>query len=127
MISVETTGNFNNTMNWLDKISEKKDIYSIIDSHAKKGVAALKTATPVDTGLTASSWDYEIFNDNDETYRLVFTNSNVSDGIPVVILIRYGHVTKNGGYISGNDFLSPIVNDIFNDTAKSIWKEVTGK
>lgn len=126
MISIKVSGNFDNTLDWLDKLSKKKDIYSIIDKHAKNGVAALSSATPVNTGVTASSWGYDIIQ-KDDNYQLVFKNSNVSDGIPVVILIRYGHATKNGGYISGNDFLSPVVNDIFNDMAESIWKEVTDK
>ncbi len=88
------------------------------------GVDALSAATPVDTGLTASSWGYEIHSSG-ATSSIVWTNSNVNDGIPIAILIQYGHGTRSGAYVQGRDFINPAMRSVFDNIANAVWKEVT--
>jgi hypothetical protein len=95
-----------------------------IEHYAKKGVVALIEATPKESGETADAWDYEIQIDDKRT-RIAFTNSNIAaNGTPVVVLIQYGHATRNGGWVEGFDFVNPAVKPIFDEMAEDIWKEV---
>lgn len=87
------------------------------------GVNALAAATPVKTGNTASSWDYKIVEENGKI-KIVWTNSNVVKGQQIAILLQYGHVTGNGGYVVGRDYINPALQPIFDDIAKQAWKEV---
>jgi hypothetical protein len=87
------------------------------------GVNALAAATPVKTGITASSWGYKIVTEEGST-RIVWTNSNVVKGQQVAILLQYGHGTRNGGYVVGRDYINPALQPIFDDIAKNAWKEV---
>lgn len=41
------------------------------------------------------------------------------------MLIQYGHGTKNGGYVSGVDFINPAIKSVMDKMADSIWREVT--
>lgn len=128
MISVKSYGNFEKTLKRLKDLSEiNKTIYNIADKHARIAIESLKSNTPVATGKTAESWRYEIQMDNNNNLKLAFFNDNIVDNIPVVILIAYGHATKNGGYVQGNDFITPIMNDIFNNMAENIWKEIRNR
>ena len=43
--------------------------------------AALASATPVDSGLTADSWRYEITNKQGSA-KITFYNSNIQNGVP---------------------------------------------
>ena len=128
MISVKSYGNFEKTLKRLKDLSEiNKMIYNIADKHARIAIESLKSNTPVATGKTAESWRYEIQMDNNNNLKLAFFNDNIVDNIPVVILIAYGHATKNGGYVQGNDFITPIMNDIFNNMTENIWKEIRNR
>lgn len=128
MISVKSYGNFDKTLKRLQNLSEiNKSIYDIANKHAQIALELLRNNTPVDTGKTADSWRYEIRLDNSGNLNLYFLNDNIVDNIPVVILIAYGHATKNGGYVQGNDFITPIMNDIFNNMAENIWKEIRNR
>lgn len=97
-----------------------------LDYFGRLGVTALAMETPIDTAETAASWDYEI-EENDGNITLTWTNSSSAGGIPVVILIVYGHGTRNGGYVQPYDFVNPVVREIFQDIADTVWKEVTRK
>lgn len=95
----------------------------ILESYGRQGVSALALTTPKDTGLTAHSWSYEIETTRNG-YSLTWTNSNIVSGVPVVILIQYGHGTSNGAYVEGRDFINPVIKPIFDKMAENLWKEV---
>lgn len=94
-----------------------------LDEYGKMGVEALARATPVDTGKTSASWNYEIHSSKG-VHTLTFTNSNLSNYIPVVILIQYGHATKNGGFVQGRDFINPAIEPVFKKMSDDLWGEV---
>lgn len=123
MITIKSKGSFKNTEGFINKIL-KRDLYSRLNAYGREGVEALSSATPLNSGLTASSWYYEIIkSSNFVTIR--WLNSNIVDGIPVVILLQYGHGTGTGGYVQGYDFINPAIKPIFDKIANSVWKEVT--
>lgn len=122
MIVIKQRGNFNKTEKFLKKVS-KKSFLHILEKYAKDGVVALSSATPVDSGKTSESWDYEIHTDK-KGYSITWTNSNVVDGVPIAIILQYGHGTKNGGYVQGRDYINPALRPIFDKIANDAWKEV---
>jgi len=101
---------------------------SILERYGEKGVQILSDATPKDTGVTAASWSYKVTKTS-KGYTLSWSNSSrTGEGkgsIPVVVLIVYGHATKNGGYVAPNDFISPVTKDLFDKLANDLWLEVT--
>lgn len=122
-ISVESPGSFRKTDSFLAKIL-KLDISSQLHKYGREGVAALSNATPVDSGLAAASWGYEVTRTRGSA-SITWTNSNIEGGAPVVIYIQYGHGTRNGGYVQGRDFINPALRPIFDRMAENLWKEVT--
>jgi hypothetical protein len=123
MITFKQTGNFNLTEKFLIK-SRSNLVRTVLERYAKEGVSALSAATPRDTGETAAKWDYEI-KITRTGYSLTWTNSSVSNGAPVVILIQYGHGTRNGGYVEGRDFINPAIKPILDRLTENLWKEVS--
>ena len=123
MITFRHRGNFEDTEKFLEKIKRKKQ-YAMLEQYAQKGVDALAAATPKDTGLTAASWSYEIIRGKDSV-QIIWKNSNNSDGIPIVVLLQYGHGTRQGGYVKGQDFINPAIQPIFDQILANVWKEVT--
>lgn len=115
-------GDFSKTKSFLKNLSKKQKQLSL-DDWGREGVAALSSATPVDTGKTASSWSYSIEQRNDGV-SLVWNNSNVNDGVNIALIIQYGHVTRNGVYVQGRDYINPALVPIFDKLAESAWKEV---
>lgn len=124
MIKFIHKGSFKNTEAFL-KRNEQLKIEDILTKYGEEGVNALSEATPKDTGETASSWSYEIVKDS-KGYRIYWRNSHVNEGIPIAILIQYGHGTGTGGYVQGRDFINPAMQVIFDNLADSAWREVTG-
>lgn len=122
MIRVTSSGGFNNTERFL-KSAQKMDIGSVLERYAQKGVSALKNATPMETGQAASSWNYKVTKIR-SGWSIVWTNSDLVDGIPLVILLQYGHGTGNGGYVEGRDFINPALRPIFDQIANEAWKAV---
>lgn len=122
MISVGQSGSFKNLEKFLDKMS-KRDIYSVLNSLGARGVSALSAATPVDSGVTASSWDYIIEKKNGRV-SITWTNSHVNDGVPIAIILQYGHGTGTGGYVQGRDYINPAIQPVFDEIAEEVWKEV---
>ena len=125
MIKIVSKGNFNKTEEMLKKSGNLAKNISL-DSYGAKGVEALRNATPKDTGLTANSWSYKIEKSNDNI-TISFENSNINNGVPIAIILQYGHGTRNGGWVEGYDYINPAIRPIFDELAKAAWKEVTGK
>lgn len=122
MVVITHRGNFNKTEKFLqgaDKINYRK----ILEGYAQEGVRALASATPVDSGLTANSWDYKI-NTSKGSFSISWTNSNVNDGVPIAIILQYGHGTGTGGFVQGIDYINPAIQPIFQKIADSVWLEV---
>lgn len=122
MIVIKQSGNFNNTERFL-KGAKKLHIEKILDRFGKEGVRALASATPVDSGLTANSWGYDV-SVSRGSYSISWTNSNVVDGVPIAIILQYGHGTGTGGYVQGRDYINPTIKPIFDMIANAIWQEV---
>lgn len=124
MISFSHKGDFSKTVNFLNKVSNGNYISGRLEKYAQKGVNALRMATPVDTGLTAASWGYKIEQDSDSV-RIVWTNTNRENGVLIAIILQYGHATGTGGYVQGRNYIEPAIEPIFDEIANSVWKEVT--
>ena len=123
MISFRHKGDLSKSTSFLEK---SKGIIKLsnLDKFGREGVAALASATPVDSGKTANSWDYEIQNRNGSA-TITFYNSNIQNGVPIAILLQYGHGTRNGGWVQGRNYINPAIQPIFDKIANSAWKEVT--
>lgn len=123
MLTLRQKGDFSKLTKYLFNVQNairKCDL----DKYGKQGVAALESATPKDTGLTASSWHYEIERVNGRV-SITFYNSNVQNGIPIAIILQYGHATRNGGWVQGRDYINPALRPIFDKIAEKAWEEVT--
>lgn len=123
MISFRQRGDFSKITRYLQRVKEEV-ILEILNRHGREGVAALASATPVDTGLTANSWYYQVERNNGK-YSLAFYNSNIQNGVPIAVILQYGHGTRNGGWVPGRDYINPALRPIFDKVANDVWKEVT--
>ena len=123
MIVFKHKGDFSKTTRYFEQM-KKGTITRVLNHFGRKGVEALSAATPVDTGLTATSWYYEIVHTKTGV-SLNFGNSNVQSGVPIAIILQYGHGTRNGGWVQGRDYINPAIQPIFDDLAKKAWEEVT--
>ena len=122
MIRCKLEGNFKKLDNYFEKLLEGVNV-GILNKYGREGVAALKAATPVDTGVTAASWYYEIVRDNG-SISLVFKNSNVVNHVNIAIILQYGHGTRNGGYVEGRDYINPVMASVFSQLADEMWSAV---
>ena len=122
-ISFDASGDFKNTERFLGKVT-KVNLLPALRSLAMAGVRALASATPVDSGLAADSWGYEITRSRTST-SITWTNSDVESGFPVAIMLQYGHGTRNGGYVKGRDYINPAMQPVFDKIAEEAWKVVT--
>lgn len=116
-------GDFSKTEQFLNKLM-KRDYLNVLDKYGQQGVEALRAATPRRTGVTANSWSYEITQSGDKT-TISWTNSNRVNGVPIAIILQYGHGTRNGGFVQGRDYINPALRPIFEAIANDAWKEVT--
>lgn len=123
MFFIKQRGNFNKTEKFLKK-SLGRDYISVLDKYGQQGVSTLSASTPVRTGVTASSWRYEIIQ-NKDNISIVWSNSNVQRGVNIALILQYGHGTRNGGYVIGTDYINPALKPIFDKMADAAWKEVT--
>ena len=123
MIKFRQKGDFSKLTHYLEKVKEIVKLGDL-DKYGREGVAALASSTPVDTGLTASSWRYEIQHGNDSV-SITFYNDNIQNGVPIAIILQYGHGTRNGGYVQGRDYINPAIKPIFDKITEDAWKEVT--
>ena len=123
MITFRQKGDFSKLTNYLERLKEAANI-GVLDKYGKAGVAALASATPTDTGETASSWYYEIERQNGSV-SIIFKNSHVNKGVNVAIILQYGHGTGTGGWVEGRDYINPAIQPIFDKIAEDAWREVT--
>lgn len=122
MINIKQKGDFKNLSSFLEKTKEKLNL-GLLDKYGREGVSALQAATPKDTGKTSESWYYKIERKNGSV-SLTFHNSNQNKGVPIAIILQYGHATRNGGYVEGVDYINPALRPIFDKIAEEAWKEV---
>lgn len=123
MISFKQKGDFSNLTRFLEKAKNSIRIGDL-DRYGREGVAALASATPMDSGVTASSWYYKIENMNGSA-TISFHNSNIQNGVPIAIILQYGHGTRNGGWVQGRDYINPAIQPIFDKIVNQAWREVT--
>jgi len=123
MISFTMSRSGGRAEDFLHKL-QRGDIYRGIEALAQSGVAALETATPIDSGLAAGSWSYTIQRGRG-TVRIEWTNSDVENGFPVAIMLQYGYGTGTGGYVQGRDYINPAIKPVFDHIADQVWKAVT--
>ena len=123
LVVMKQSGSLKNFEGFLYK-NRKKRIYQLLNEYGKQGVELLRDATPVDTGKTATGWDYEI-EVNSQGISLYWVNNNVNEGVPIAILIQYGHATRSGSYVQGVDYINPALSPLFESMATKLWKEVS--
>ena len=123
MISFRHQGDFSKLSRYLERVKEAAKV-GILDKYGREGVAALSSATPVESGTTASSWNYEITHENGSSV-ISFTNSNINKGVPIAIILQYGHGTGTGGWVQGRDYINPAIQPLFDKIANEAWREVT--
>lgn len=123
MISFRQKGDFSKLTRYLERAKNVVRMGNL-DKYGRQGVAALASATPVDTGATANSWYYEVTNQNGSV-SITFYNSNIQNGVPIAIILQYGHGTGTGGYVQGRDYINPAIQPIFDKLANDAWREVT--
>jgi hypothetical protein len=123
MISFRQQGDFKKVTRYLERVKEIARL-SILDKYGREGVSALASATPVDSGQTANSWYYEIERTRDSA-TITFNNSHVNKGVPIAIILQYGHATGTGGWVEGRDYINPAIQPIFDKIAEDAWREVT--
>lgn len=123
MITFRQKGDFSKLNRYFKRVKEVVKVGDL-DRIGREGVQALSSATPRDTGLTATSWEYSIERSSNRV-SITFNNTNIQNGVPIAIILQYGHGTRNGGYVQGRDYINPAIQPIFNKLAKDAWEEVT--
>lgn len=123
MIIIKHTGNFEKTDGFLKKV-RRHQYFNILSEYGRKGANSLAAATPVDTGKTADSWGYKV-EVKDSSATITWTNSNINKGVPVALVIQYGHMLPQGVWVEGIDYINPALKPIFKEMADKVWKEIT--
>ncbi len=122
MISFRQKGDFSKLTGYLERVKETVQRGNL-DQYGREGVAALSSATPEDSGRTAASWRYEITNKKGSV-AITFYNSNIQNGVPIAIILQYGHGTRTGGWVQGRDYINPAIQPIFDRIVEAAWREV---
>lgn len=115
-------GDFRRTSDFL-KRANRLNLDAILNQYGQEGVEALRAATPKDTGTTANSWSY-VVHKGAGSITITWSNSNIVDGVPIAVILQYGHGTRNGGYVQGTDYINPAMKPIFDKIAQRAWEEV---
>lgn len=123
MIRFRSKGDFKKADKYFRNLIKASRV-EILEKYGNKGVAALSSATPVESGLTASSWSYRIERSGSRV-AIYFTNSNINKGVNIAIILQYGHGTGTGGWVEGRDYINPAIQPIFDELAEAAWREVT--
>lgn len=119
---IKQKGNFKKTNNFLRYVLDQQYL-DILNRYGAEGVRALSANTPRDTGETASSWSYEIIRGKNKII-LAFNNDHIEKGVPIAVILQYGHATRNGGWVEGIDYINPAIQPIFNKIANDAWGRV---
>ena len=122
VIEMRQYGEFKRTLEFFTHL-KSRSISGVLEKYGQKGVEALAKATPKATGKTAASWSYEIKIEQGGA-SLCWKNANIVDGVPIAVILQYGHGTRNGGYVTGVDYINPAMKPIFDGIASELWKEV---
>ena len=123
MIVLSSKGDFSKATRYFERLKETAKL-GVLDKYGREGVAALSSATPVETGLTANSWTYKI-QLSESSASIEFHNSNINNGVPIAIILQYGHGTGTGGWVEGRDYINPAIRPVFDNIVEDLWKEVT--
>lgn len=123
MITFRHKGDFSKLTRFLERAKESVRLGDL-DRYGREGVAALASATPIDSGVTANSWYYKIERTTNSA-SITFCNSNIQNGVPIAVILQYGHGTRNGGWVEGRDYINPAIQPIFDRIANEAWREVT--
>lgn len=123
MIKIKTSGSTKNTQSFL-KSMKSLEIRTFCEAAGERGAAALRASTPLDSGLTAASWSYEVRVEGDRTI-ISWLNTNSESGVNVAIILQYGHGTGTGGWVAGRDYINPSIKPIFDSISNDVWKKVT--
>lgn len=123
MISFRQKGDFSKATRYLERAKQSVHL-GMLDKYGREGVAALASATPKDTGKTADSWYYVIENKKGSV-TISFLNSNIQNGVPIAIILQYGHGTGTGGWVQGRDYINPAIRPVFDKIVNEAWREVT--
>lgn len=121
-ITLEASGSYSSTTTWLQRLG-RMSIEQQLARYGAKGVKALASSTPVETGKTASSWSYSVTRKGD-TWILSWENTNVVRGVPIAIILQYGHVTGTGGWVQGRDYINPAIKPLMDEIADGVWRMV---
>lgn len=123
VITVETNGCFDSLNDKFEKLREIVKL-GTLDKYGRQGVEALRANTPVDTGKTAASWEYKIVRKTN-SIAIQWYNTNKNDGVPIAIILQYGHGTPSGTYVQGVDYINPAMRPVFDEISQNMWREVT--
>lgn len=123
IISIKSSGSFTNTERFLKAMS-KGDIFNALEQYGRRGVDALRSATPFESGLTAELWSYKV-EKTGSAYSITWSNTHSVSGVNIAVILQYGHGTGTGGYVAGRDYINPAIRPIFDKIADDVWKEVT--
>ena len=122
-VSFDISGDVEKTYDFLKRMS-RGDAFKVLEKYGKLGVDALASATPIDSGDTASSWTFEVERTG-STYSINWLNNNVKGGVNISIILQTGHGTGTGGYVQGRDYINPAIRPVFDKIANEVWREVT--
>lgn len=120
-IKVEGTG-FSDAHDFL-KNMKLSILLNKLEKYGQMGVEALSEATPKRTGLTANSWGYKI-EQQDNNVRLIWTNSNVNNGVAIAFIIQHGHGTGTGGFVQGIDYINPAMEPVIDKISDKLREEI---
>lgn len=123
MITFTHKGDYSKATKWFERLKEISK-NSIFDKYGQAGVNALMGATPVESGLTAASWSYEIEHSGNVD-KIIFSNSNINKNVNIAIILQYGHGTGTGGWVQGRDYINPAIRPVFDKMVEELWGEVT--
>ena len=118
MIKTKQKGSFKKTKSFLTNLSNIFD-NTLSEKYGKRGIELLAEFTPKDTGKTAESWVYEVDNTRNG-FVLHFYNTNIQNGTPVAIILNDGHLSKEGQWIPGSNYIEDAINELYNEIAKDI-------
>lgn len=121
-IKVKVLGNFDITEKYFNTALHITDIPKI-EKIAEKAVKKFVDAIPKDSDVTAESWGYEIIQ-NGKGFSLIFTNSNVKNGVNIALIIDSGHATPDGKWVRGEKYLDKTTEEVYNDILNETWEEL---